>query len=265
MLTDLRTALLDLFLRPELLIESDKLKPLSVAIKKLGYNPVPGSEHHQFYKPGPDGTEAGSLKIDILTGPVKRFEKHQVKVDERRARPRPSIGLHAHPAIEVLTLDEGLLEEKFNGNLSSGESWEGEVYLPHAFTFLMMKLFAFKDRFEDENKELGRYHALDMYTILATTTENEWEQALEFRDQYSKEKMTIEAGNLIHQYFSDCSQMGIVRLRESGYYRDDFIPNVSSRKYFDKVVQSWQGLNQQLWSIQRAVGADCSCQCTAGF
>jgi hypothetical protein len=213
---------LDLFLRPELLIESDKLKPLSIAIKKLGYKSVPGSEHYQFKKPGPDGSEAGSIKIDILTGPSNRFKNTGVKVDERRVRPRPSIGLHAHPANEALTLDKGLHGVKFKGDLSSGESWEGEVYLPHVFTFLMMKLFAFKDRFEDEDKEFGRYHALDLYTILATTTENEWEQALEFRDQYSKDEMTIEAGNLIHQYFSDRNRMGIVRLKEGGYYRDDF-------------------------------------------
>lgn len=213
---------LDLFIRPELLIKSDKLKPLSDAIKKLRYNPVPGSEHYQFKKPGPDGSEAGSIKIDILTGPANRFEKTRVKVDERRARPRPSIGLHAHPAKEALTLDKGLLEVKFKGNLSSGELWEGEVYVPHVFTFLMMKLFAFKDRFKDQDKEFGRYHALDMYTILATTTESEWGQALEFRNQYSKEEMTIEAGKLIHQYFSARNQMGIIRLMESGYYRDDF-------------------------------------------
>jgi hypothetical protein len=48
----------------------------------------------------------------------------------------------------------------------------------------MMKLFAFRDRLSDPNKEFGRYHALDLYTILATTTEQEWEYALHLRDQY---------------------------------------------------------------------------------
>jgi hypothetical protein len=35
---------LDLFLRPELLIESSKLKPLVSAITELGYEVVPGAE-----------------------------------------------------------------------------------------------------------------------------------------------------------------------------------------------------------------------------
>ena len=39
---------LDLFLRPELLIESSKLKPLVSAIAELGYEVVPGAEKYQF-------------------------------------------------------------------------------------------------------------------------------------------------------------------------------------------------------------------------
>jgi len=219
---------LDLYLRPELLIDSEKLKPLSDALDKLGYRPVPGAENYQFVKPGLGGTEASSFKIDILTGPESRFQGTRVRVDGRRARPKPSIGLHAHPTNEALTLEKGLLQIMFKGKLSSGEPWEAEVFLPHSYTFLMMKLFAFKDRFEDEKKEFGRYHAIDMYTILATTTEIEWKQALEFRDLYSEEHFIIEAGKLIKKHFSAYDQWGIIRLRESRYCRpelqlDDFM------------------------------------------
>jgi len=68
---------IDLFLRPELLIEPVQLKPL--ALDKLGYQAVPGAEKYQFVKPGPGGTEEGSIKIDILTGPQNRFEGTPVK------------------------------------------------------------------------------------------------------------------------------------------------------------------------------------------
>ncbi len=50
---------LDLFLRPELLIQSAKLKPLAEAIARLGYQVVPGAEKYQFVKPGPGGDRAG--------------------------------------------------------------------------------------------------------------------------------------------------------------------------------------------------------------
>lgn len=144
---------LDLFLRPELLIRSEKLAPLADALGRLNYKPVPGAEKYQFIKPCPGGIEAGSIKIDILTGPRSHFKDTMVKTDARRARPRPSVGIHAHPVDEISTLEDGLLKIMLAGNLSSGQHWESEVFLPHPITFLMMKLFAFRDRFDDADKE----------------------------------------------------------------------------------------------------------------
>ena len=212
---------LDLFLRPELLIESSKLKPLVNAIAELGYQVVPGAEKYQFAKPGPGGTDAGGIKIDILTGPQSRFQGTRVKADTRRARPKPSVGIHAHPVDEALTLEEGLLPIVLTGTLSSGEAWESEIFLPHPYTFSMMKLFASRDRLGDPSKEFGRYHALDLYTILATTTEEEWEYALQLRDQYKNDPPAKEAGNLVSEYFSSQERLGMIRLMESPYYRPE--------------------------------------------
>ena len=212
---------LDLFLRPELLIESSRLKPLVSAITDLGYQVVPGAENYQFVKPGPGGTHAGSVKIDILTGAQSCFQGTRVKVDARRARPKPSVGMHAHPVDEALTLEEGLLSILLAGTLSSGDTLESEIFLPHPYTFSMMKLFAFRDRLDDPDKEFGRYHALDLYTILATTTEEEWEYALQLRDQNKNEPFTIEAGQLVSEYFSAPERLGMIRLRESPYYRPE--------------------------------------------
>ena len=70
---------LDLFLRPELLIESKKLKPMAEAIARLGYQVVSGAEKYQFVKPGLGSADAGSVKIDILTGPQSRFQGTRVR------------------------------------------------------------------------------------------------------------------------------------------------------------------------------------------
>ena len=92
---------------------------------------------------------------------------------------------------------------------------------PHPYTFSMMKLFAFRDRLEDPNKEFGRYHALDLYTILATTTEEEWEYALQLRDQHKNDPSAKEAGNLVSEYFFSQERLGMIRLMESPYYRPE--------------------------------------------
>jgi len=212
---------LDLFLRPELLIDSATLKPLAQAILRLDYQVIPGAEKYQFVKPGPGGAEAGSIKIDILTGPQSRFHGTRVKADARRARPSPSIGIHAHPVDEAPTLEEGLLPVTLAGKLGSGEPWQAEIFLPHPYTFLMMKLFAFRDRLDDPDKEFGRYHALDLYAILATTTEEEWEYALRLRDQYGDEPYGMKARSLVATYFSALDRLGMIRLRGSAYYRSE--------------------------------------------
>ncbi len=80
---------IDLFLRPELLINSEQLRPLAESLLRLGYIPIPGAEKYQFVKPGPQGDVPGSIKIDLLTGPRARFENSKAIVDDRRVRPRP--------------------------------------------------------------------------------------------------------------------------------------------------------------------------------
>ena len=216
------TADIDLFLRPELLIDSSKLEPLAKALAKLKYKPVPGAEKYQFKKPGSSNPDAGEMKIDILTGPENRFEGTKVRTDARRVRPRPSFGIHAHPTNEALTLEEGLLSLKFEGELSSGKSFSAKVFLQHPFTFLMMKLFAFRDRREDAEKDFGSYHVLDMYSILATTTEKEWNQSIAFRAKYFSSPSMMEACHIVSSFFSTSESLGILRLKESRYYRSDF-------------------------------------------
>jgi len=75
---------------------------------------------------------------------------------------------------------------------------------------LMMKLFAFTDRLNDPDKEFGRYHALDIYTILATMMEMEWMQALTFRDQKEDEPYIMEAGRLVSEHFSSLNLLGMI-------------------------------------------------------
>lgn len=209
---------LDLFLRPELLVHGEKLKPPAAAIEKLGYEVIPEAAKYQFVKRGAGRGEAGAIKLDLLTGPESRFAGTRVKVDERRVRPNPSVGIHAHPVNEVPTLEEGLLKVSVE---DPGGGQAGEVFLPHPYSFLLMKLFAFRDRLNDPNKDLGRYHALDLYSILATTTEPEWDEALGFKERFRAESAVSTAGQIVAQYFSALEGVGIIRLRESPYYRPE--------------------------------------------
>jgi len=211
---------LDLFLRPELLIDSRKLEPLAASLKRLDYQVIPGAEKYQFAKPGPFGGREEGIKIDLLTGPQKYFAGTRAKVDERRVRPNPSVDLHAHPVDEALTLEDDLLCVSIEGTMSSGEKYKSDVYLPHPLTFTMMKLFAFRDREDDPDKGYGSYHALDIYSVLAMASESEWNRAIELRDKHRSDRMIQEAVHIVDQKFSSLTSAGMLRMRESPYCRE---------------------------------------------
>ncbi len=213
---------IDLFLRPELLIASNKAKQLAEAITQLGYSPIPGAENYQFAKSGIGVNGSGTVKLDILTGPEAAFEESGLKADARRVKPNPSVGLHAHPVNEVPTLEHNLTPCVVSGDLSQGGEWQGDVFLPHPFSFSMMKLFAFRDRIEDRSKDYGSYHALDLYSIIATTTEEEFKTASALRTRFADNAFVIETGQIVSQLFASKNALGVIRLRESPYFDERF-------------------------------------------
>lgn len=167
------------------------------------------------------GEGRDSVKIDILTGPRDSFSGTRVRVDSRRAHPTPSVGIHAHLVDEAPTLEECLLPVTLSGTTSNGVAACSEVFLPNPYTFLMMKLCAFRDRCYDKEKDYGRYHALDLYSILAVTSEREWNDALSLRERFGQHPRVSEAGRLVADNFSSVNRIGMVRLRESAYFSPD--------------------------------------------
>jgi hypothetical protein len=213
---------LDLFLKAELLIDPERVMALSSALDRLGYQPVETAKYYQFMKQGRDGGEAGSIKIDILTGPEHMFEGTALRTDSRRIRPQAAARLHAHPVNEALTLEEGLIPVTVNGLLSNGEGSEGEVFLPHPFTFLMMKLFALRDSINDAAKDNGRHHALDIYTIIALMSPEDWDSAVAMRAAHRDDPKVDEACGIIEGLFGSDLDLGTIRLKENPYYRSEF-------------------------------------------
>jgi hypothetical protein len=210
---------LDLFLRPELLCDSARLASLKSALDELGYTPIVGAEHYQFRKDDPDGFIQRGIKIDLLTGPSSRFEGKGLKVDERRVRPNPSVKVHAHPTDEAITLAENLQEV----NLQIGEDQERankSVFLPHPFTYSLMKLFAFRDQVDDATKGNGSHHALDLYSIIAMMTESQWKQATEMARANADSEIGREAHGIVFKMFNSMTSKGLLVMRANPYCSD---------------------------------------------
>ena len=221
---------LDLFLRPELLCDSNRLASLKSALDELGYTPVEGAEHYQFRKDDPDGFIKRGIKIDLLTGPSSRFEGKDLKVDKRRVRPNPSVKVHAHPTDEAITLEENLQEVKLQIADDSRES--KSVFLPHPFTYSLMKLFALRDQVAIQQKGFGSHHALDLYSIIAMMTESEWNQANEMANANAGSKIGREAHRIVFELFNSLTSQGLLVMRANPYCSDqlqlpDFIELIS--------------------------------------
>ena len=60
-----------------------------------------------------------------------------------------------------------------------------------------------------------------MASILAAATEAEWRDSLGFRDQYGDEPYVTEAASIASRHFASLESLGIIRLRESPYYRPE--------------------------------------------
>ena len=210
---------LDLFLRPELLCDSTRLSSLKSALDELGYTPVEGAEHYQFRKDDPDGFIERGIKIDLLTGPRSSFDGTGLRVDERRVRPNPSVKVHAHPTDEAVTLIQHLQEVEFQVDHSE-PSANRSVYLPHPFTYSLMKLFACRDQVDDSAKGNGSHHALDLYSIVAMMTEPEWEQAKAMANANANSDIGHEAHRIVFDLFDSITSQGLLVMRANPYCSD---------------------------------------------
>lgn len=76
---------------------------------------------------------------------------------------------------EALQLGLSPSELVLRGIRSDGSEDELSLYIPNSFTFLLTKLHAFRDRVNDERKNLALHHALDLYRIVAMMTRDEYD------------------------------------------------------------------------------------------
>ena len=200
---------LDLFLSAEIITSAEKIEKIRDALETLKFEPV--APFFQFQLPVVyEGLEK-PVKIDLLAAlPETAAQLSLVKINKPRIRPKKAKNIHGYLTEEAVTLEENLLPIDI--------SEEGEsplvIYLPHPFSYLVMKLFALRDRLEDEEKDFGAYHAFDIYRIVGMMTENEWNQAIDLRSSYRAAPKIKEAGKIAGELFANLESIGVLRVRQ---------------------------------------------------
>jgi hypothetical protein len=206
---------LDVFLAAEVVTDSTRMKAIKAALDRLGYTPIESAKYYQFVKPMPLSRH---IKLDLMAGPLGEYEA-RVKTDARRIRPRPSVHLHARRVDEALDLEHGCMGIELEGSLPTGEYHRATVYVPPAFTYLLMKLLAFRDRMDDDDKDLGRHHALDILRIVAMMTKDEYEDTAARFQRHADQPFVQDAADMVRRHFADEDSIGVIRIREHPLFR----------------------------------------------
>ena len=96
--------------------------------------------------------------------------------------------------------------------------------MPLPFTYLMMKLFAFRDRKEDRDKKLFRHHALDLYAIAAMQVESEYQESRRLGTLYGTDGHVQAARRRMagDRFCRAAGASGVIRLREHPLFRPEF-------------------------------------------
>ncbi|HYT93331.1 MAG TPA: hypothetical protein VEL76_31735, partial [Gemmataceae bacterium] len=213
---------LDLFLRAEVLADLDRTRAVADAIRHLGYVPVAEAKFLQWKRQIVVAGVVQEVKIDVLVGPLGEFGKC-LKINKPRVRPKGSIEFHAHMVEEALDIEGHPVTLSVSGRRSTGEPHRGTVLVPAAFPYLMMKLHAFDDRKDDADRNQGRHHALDLYTIVGMMTETEYERARALGDAHGADKHVERARRIVRDHFGERTALGMLRLQEHKLFRDDFL------------------------------------------
>ncbi|MCW5824217.1 MAG: hypothetical protein KIT34_15540 [Cyanobacteria bacterium TGS_CYA1] len=209
------TSDIDVFLPLEVLISLDDMKAVRSVIDEMHFEPIEGSEFWRFNLP------ANEVKIDLLTGPINENVKNQLKSDSRRARPKGNLELHAHPVPEALDLSEDLEPVTLIAQAADKQMRTPTVKIPSPFTYLMMKVTAFGDQVENEDKNLGRHHAPDVYRIVAMMSEPQFTQTKsQFKQHYSSPYVE-RVRSLVKDSFAREDGIGILRMREHAFWNDN--------------------------------------------
>lgn len=206
---------LDLFLRVEVVTDPVRMNVLRETLKRLGYQAH--VEYMQFVRTLGPGKQ---VKVDLLVGPnVLQADPARVRIKKPRVGPKPKADLHAYLTEEALAIEENPARVLVEGRLSTGDTFAAEILVPQAFTYMLMKLHAFRDRQDDPRKNMARHHALDLYRIVGTLTEEEYESARRLGTKYQNEGAVRVARQIVASDFSSPEGMGAIRLREHPLFR----------------------------------------------
>lgn len=194
---------LDFFLSVDIITDVDKMEIIRDVIRQRRYEPV--AKYFQFEKRILVGGNDLPVKIDLLAPrPTSTLDLELVKISEPRIRPRGVSNIHAYITDEAISLNDGLSCI----DISNDES-AIIVFLPHPFTYLLLKIFAFRDHLaKGEDRSKAKEHASDIYRTIGMMTEPEWKDSIRFSAKHATNPIVTEASEIVAELYSSSDGRG---------------------------------------------------------
>lgn len=226
---------IDIFLTSDIIVNPVMITNIKSVISYLGFNVK--TEYFQFIKEIKFEGSKKEVILDLLSQPVTLRELEKVKVSDTRIRPKDVKEFHAfhHKEAEIINTNLIKVEDFVDRSLTNLFQ---NVFLLSSFSFIVLKLHAFKDRINDDKKDFGRYHAYDIFSAIIEMDDIDWEAAQAQYISYESNPVIIESKKIIRDFFSNMNSMGIIRLKENQLYARD-------REEYDKYINSFiEDLNE---------------------
>ena len=220
---------IDLFLTADIIVDYKKVTEISSVLSKLNYEVK--TEFFQFKKNVQYMGASRGIEVDILTEPPKEEDREKVKIKKPRVKPLESKNFHAFMHNEAYLLSKFLVKTSSYVEPDLQEKFKN-IYLPSCFSFLVMKLYAFRDRIDDEKKEFGKHHAYDIFATIINMDEADWNTAAEQRENYQGTNILIEAKKIVSQFFNSEISTGVIRIKENELFQ-------RGKNLFDKYLNNF--------------------------
>ena len=207
---------IDLMLTKTQLLKQAQRRAIADTITDgLGYIVREGCEYYQF-------TKEPDRDLDILSPPVEGLEVDNFRVKIVRSK------LHGHITPEACFIEEGLRTISLQEFLPDSEESSGfEVQVPSPMNLLLLKLFAFNDRDEDQRQDLERAqaHAWDVYVTILLTDRDDYLEGQQFLLRHEDSNIIQTARSIVNSKFNTVEKAGWRRVLESS----DFYPVLNRR------------------------------------
>ncbi|BDI33833.1 hypothetical protein CCAX7_58840 [Capsulimonas corticalis] len=215
---------IDMVLRPETILRPELRSSFQHMLATLKFRVIKTRAYWQYKRLH----YYHEQKLDLHTwAPTEESQSSYQIVNEKLISLDPNAMLDAHIANEAIGANEFATAIRCSGYRSEGAFYECAAFVAHPFTLAVMKLLAYRDFAHKTataelsaeeartNLQFVQKHALDIYILLSTITEEEWEHAKELAAHYSNISIFHNAKTVVREAFSELDAPGMVQMRTS--------------------------------------------------